>query len=80
MGRDAAGVGNCDGIRGGIAREAAVSLHERARRDNCRFRTGCAAAGSGMKGSGADLVGCFAPHESSATTAYGVYIIESPAA
>lgn len=29
---------------------------------------------------GADLVGYFAPHEGSATTAYGVYMIESLAA
>ncbi|MFC3711024.1 NIPSNAP family protein [Sphingoaurantiacus capsulatus] len=29
---------------------------------------------------GADLIGYFAPHEGSATTAYGVYMIESLAA
>jgi hypothetical protein len=29
---------------------------------------------------GADLVGCFAPHEGSATTAYGVYTLPSLAA
>ena len=36
--------------------------------------------GQAIPRSGADLIGYFAPHEGSATTAYGVYNIESLAA
>jgi len=36
--------------------------------------------GQAIPACGADLVGYFAPHEGSATTAYGVYTIESLAA
>lgn len=36
--------------------------------------------GQAIPRSGADLIGYFAPHEGSATTAYGVYSVESLAA
>jgi hypothetical protein len=36
--------------------------------------------GQAIPGCGADLIGYFAPHEGSATTAYGIYNIESLAA
>jgi hypothetical protein len=36
--------------------------------------------GQAIPRNGADLIGYFAPHEGSATTAYGVYNIESLAA
>ncbi|MDA8050875.1 MAG: NIPSNAP family protein [Rhodospirillales bacterium] len=42
--------------------------------DNARNR------GQAIAGSGADLIGYFAPYEGSATTAYGVYNVESLAA
>ena len=44
------------------------------------FETYARAWGQAIPRCGADLVGYFAPHEGSATTAYGVYSIESLAA
>lgn len=44
------------------------------------FSQYAAAWGQAIPRCGADLVGYFAPHEGSATTAYGVYNIESLAA
>jgi hypothetical protein len=40
----------------------------------------CPQLGSAIPRNGADLIGYFGPHEGSATTAYGVYNIESLAA
>jgi NIPSNAP len=44
------------------------------------FKTYARAWGEAIPRNGADLIGYFAPHEGSATTAYGVYTIESLAA
>ncbi len=44
------------------------------------FETYARAWGEAIPRCGADLVGYFAPHEGSSTTAYGVYHIESLAA
>jgi hypothetical protein len=44
------------------------------------FETYARAWGQAIPRCGADLIGYFAPHEGSATTAYGVYSIESLAA
>ena len=44
------------------------------------FETYARAWGDAIPRCGADLIGYFAPHEGSATTAYGVYSIESLAA
>lgn len=44
------------------------------------FETYAKAWGEAIPRCGADLVGYFAPHEGSSTTAYGVYNIESLAA
>lgn len=48
------------------------------RRD--RFEQYASAWGQSIPRNGADLIGYFGPHEGSATTAYGVYNIESLAA
>ena len=51
--------------------------------DPCRkdaFETYARNWGQAIPRCGADLIGYFAPHEGSATTAYGVYNIESLAA
>jgi hypothetical protein len=45
-----------------------------------QFEAYARAWGQAIPRCGADLVGYFAPHEGSATTAYGVYSIESLAA
>lgn len=45
-----------------------------------RFADYARAWGQAIPRCGADLIGYFAPHEGSATTAYGVYSIESLAA
>jgi hypothetical protein len=44
------------------------------------FDTYARAWGQAIPRCGADLIGYFAPHEGSATTAYGVYSVESLAA
>lgn len=44
------------------------------------FRDYARAWGEAIPRCGADLVGYFAPHEGSATTAYGIYHVESLAA
>ena len=44
------------------------------------FETYARTWGQAIPRCGADLIGYFAPHEGSATTAYGVYAIESLAA
>ncbi|SMC90914.1 NIPSNAP family protein [Rhizobium sp. RU36D] len=45
-----------------------------------QFATYARAWGEAIPRCGADLVGYFAPHEGSATTAYGIYHVESLAA
>lgn len=47
---------------------------------HAEFETYARAWGEAIPRNGADLIGYFAPHEGSATTAYGVYNIESLAA